>query len=144
MYEIGDITDKEAENYLVQVGVEPEKAKKLVVHLCTSVALLGRYTGDGYCEAITFPRDLYAQCFLIEKLLPKSEIIIQKLCEQECLILHELIKDCPDDGQRIKLEDIVAEMESTNILRYTVGGKVTWHGRIQKYELGDCSEQTSA
>jgi len=39
-----------------------------------------------------------------------------------------LIKDCPDDGQRIKLEDVVAEMASANILRYTVGGKVTWHG----------------
>jgi len=77
MYEVGDITDKEAENYLVQVGVEPEKAKKLVnviggrlVHLRTSVALLGRYTGDDYCEAITealFSRDLYAQRLLIER-----------------------------------------------------------------------------
>ena len=32
---------------------------------------------------------------------------------------------------------------SPNMLRYTVGGKVTWHDRIQKYELGDCSAQTS-
>ena len=149
MYEVADVPDDKAVDYLVDNGVEASKAKEIVdlvggrlVYLETSITLIKTLGWESdLCEkvkSVIFSRKLNAQGVTILTHLPESEAIIKEISEHGSVLVTELISNAPDKG---KIKNVIREMVYNNILRYGIEGSLKWHGRIQQNELSNKEEQ---
>ena len=78
-----------------------------------------------------FSRNLASQKFTLKRWQPTSGHIIQALSKSDVIEISEI--DAKEDPE--KLEEVTKELVSENVLRYTVNGLITWHGRPQQQEF---------
>ena len=146
--EVGDISDDEAICYLSNAGLPKELSKELVsyaggrfVHLVRFIRLYRAYQrinppmkDDQMSKLLKeelFSRMLNSQKFTIRKWQPTSRLILQAVSKRNEIEVFEI----GPKGDEEKLEKVTKELVSENVLRYTVNGLITWHGRPQKQEF---------
>ena len=152
MLEVTDIPDDVATDCLVKDGFSRELGTKIVD--CTG----GRFI---YLNGCVFLHNMYTEVYpglqdelLYEKLI--KDMFLKTLNRQHCVIegalptSKQILKELSKKGEIAPghfygtsndVENIIARLISINILRYTITGLITWHGRPQQHEFF-CEERS--
>ena len=78
-----------------------------------------------------FSQNLASQKSTLKKWQPTSGHIIQALSKSDAIEVSEI--DAKED--QVKIEEVTKELVCENVLRYTVDGLITWHGRPQQQQF---------
>ena len=146
VYEIGDLDEEQAMDYLLGKNMEQEVAKKVVscvggrlVYLQSCIKLHNlqklSFNDDHVCKEIKmalFSRKLSAQRSAIEMTKPESSHIINALAECANVSPHDLIRGAP---AKKEMNNAIRTLIDNNILRYDEAGNIKWYGKVQQDEL---------
>ena len=138
--EIGDISDEQAMEYLLQRGVPVSISKEVVnyvggrlVFLETCVKALAKEDKINQ-DSMKRIRKIFAlqitkQAAVIEKLQPISGEVLKKLSAISWL------GDFLKGPKATDVERTIQSLVAANVLRYDVRGNVMWHSRIQEQQF---------
>lgn len=145
MYEIGDVCDEKALEYLMNNDVCEDTGRKLVeciggriIHLesCVVLMQIEGWNAEDVCErakSSLFERILNGQKLAISRTWPESGKILKVLASNRYIVPAELLKEIGSH----ELDKALEKLIDANILRYTEKGHVTWHGRVQQQVFGN-------
>ena len=155
IFEVTDVDDKTARDYLVKQGIPRDTSENFVkytggrfVYLETVQALYDMYKhvypamSDEWVYKKTmadaFSRKINFQRLILDLQKPISMGIIEAISSSEegQFLATELIqKESLSDEDRERVMNYITTLVNQNILRYTCMGSLTWHGRPQQHEF---------
>ena len=144
MYEIGNVCDEKAIQYLMDNGVSEDTGGKLVEYIgsrivylesCVVLMQIEDLDAEGVCEKL-FMKILNGQKVAIYDTWPESGKILNMLESNEYIVPAELCKGIVSHELHKVLEVVIG----ADIHRYTKNGHVTWHGRVQQRMFGKITD----
>jgi len=152
IFEITDVSDEAAVNYLTKNGLSRELSNKLIefvggrfVYLISIINLHKMYK-KVYPELNDeilfrnikediFSRKLASQRWVINTIGKPSTDILHVVSKEGEAVPSELIAIGDSPERTIDINDAISTLVDINVLRYTNRGSLTWHGRPQRHEF---------
>ena len=149
IFEITDVDDSRATEYLIENGIPDKLSMMLInyfggrlIYMVGSISRYNSYTKLGMISALElynniisdlFARKIEDEGFAIEEKYPKSHELLDAVSRDHIIPSALLGKQSGDDRQL--MSNAIAHLVERNVLRYTTNGLLTWHGKVEEHHF---------
>ena len=72
------------------------------------------------------------ECHAVSQKYPKSQVVLDALSQDNVVSTSALLHKQCDSEDRQLMDDTIAHLVDTSVLRYTTNGLLTWHGKVEE------------